>query len=103
MTKVVEIAMQSFTRMVNEHGGITRALDKATAIDMFETLHVGSEVYQPEEVVSWLENERGWQGLHARSVGEIAQKVLDGKKQVCIRHIFGAVGLAHWRKLAAVE
>jgi hypothetical protein len=103
MNRVVEIAMQSFTRIVAERGSLLRALDKATAIDMFEVLHGGGEEYEPGEIVAWLENERGWQDLHARSVGEIAQKVLDGKKQACIRRIYGDVGLAHWRKLAAAE
>jgi len=103
MNKVVEIAMQSFTRIVPEHGSVLRALDKATAIDMFETLKGGGEEYEAREIVAWLENERGWQGLHAQSVGEIAQKALDGKKQVCIRRIYGNMGLAHWRKLAAAE
>jgi len=102
MTKVVEIAMQSFTRMVDEHGGISRPLDKATAIDMFETLHGGGEVFEPREIISWLQNERGWQGLDAQSVGQVAQSVLDGKKQACVRRIYGSLGLAHWRKLAAV-
>jgi hypothetical protein len=103
MNKVVEIAMQSFTRIVTEHGSVLRPLDKATAIDMFETLHSGGEEYEPKEIIAWLENERGWPDLHAQSVGEIAQKVLDGKKQPCIRHIYGNVGLAHWRKQAAAE
>lgn len=103
MNRVVEIAMQSFTRMVSEREGLSRALDKATAIDMFESLHAGGEMYEPMEIVSWLKAERGWQNLHAESVGDVAQKVLDGKHQACIRRIYGDIGLAHWRKLAAKE
>jgi hypothetical protein len=103
LNKVVEIAMQSFTRVVGERGGITRALDKSTAIDMFETLHAGGELFDAPEIVKWLETERDWQGIHAQSVGDVAQKVIDGKRQPCTRRIYGDIGLAHWRKLAAKE
>jgi hypothetical protein len=103
LNKVVEIAMQSFTRLVGDGEGLSRALDRATAIDMFEVLHGGGEPYEPQEIVAWLKAQRGWKQLHAESVGEIAQKVLDGKHQECIRRLYGDIGLAHWRKLAAKE
>lgn len=95
--------MQSFTRIVGERDGLARALDKATAIDMFEVLHAGGETYESKEIVSWLVSKRGWLNLHAQAVGDVAQNVLDGKRQPCIRRIYGDLGLAHWRKLAATE
>jgi hypothetical protein len=101
VNKVVEIAMQTFTRLVDNRAGLRRKLDQATAIDMFQMLHGGGETYEPQEIITWLKTERGWEDDDAQAVGVIAKKVIDGKKQVCIRRIFGDVGLAHWRKQAA--
>jgi hypothetical protein len=103
LNKVVEIAMQTFTRLVDNRSGLRDKLDKATAIDMFQMLHGGGELYEVQEIVTWLRTERGWEDEDAQSVGVIAKKVIDGKKQVCIRRIFGDVGLAHWRRQAAQQ
>ena len=96
MDRVVEVALQSFIGMVND---IVHPLDKATCVDLFETLWSGGETFSREEVVLWLRRQ-GWTDARAERVGVVAQKVLEGRRQKCIRRVYGPEALADWRKMS---
>lgn len=82
----VRAALESLTTRINLSTGLSHPSDEAAAIEMFRLLHVAGEVFNPDEVKSWLVSELGWRRQQANEAAEIAQKVLSGRTLRAANH-----------------
>ena len=78
--KVVEAALKSLTARVNLSTGIIHPSDRESAIQTFEILRNGDEIFSPEEVKTWLVAQGGWKATRAQEAVDVARAVLEGKK-----------------------
>jgi hypothetical protein len=75
---VVLAALESLTTRVNLSTGLGHPSDKAAAVQLFLALRNGGERFDPGQVHAWAAS-HGWRAAHARQLGELAQKITDGK------------------------
>lgn len=87
---VLTAAVRDLTRSVNVSTGIISPSDKASAIDLFRTLREAGEPFTGTAVRALAQRD-GWEGAHARALGDLADKIAAGR-QVRSR---GALGV-HW-------
>ena len=80
LSPVVIEALKSLTSTVNLSTGIGHPSDKAATIDLFKHLKSAGEVFDPEEVRSWLVSQGNWYPEHADKVMEIAAAILKGRR-----------------------
>jgi hypothetical protein len=78
--KVVEQALNGLTARVNVSTGVSHPRDREAAIQTFQILRNGGEMFTPEEVKAWLIAKGGWRATDAQEVAEIARQVLEGRK-----------------------
>jgi len=98
---VVQQALKSLTAVVNVSTGISHPRDRATAIQTFEILRDGGEMFTPEKVKAWLIAEGGWKATDAQEVAEVAQKVLEYRRLRKGRPVWKRNILEIWREEAA--
>jgi len=99
---VVRQALKSLTACINVSTGIAHPLDRDRAIQTFEILRDGEEVFNPADVKAYLIAECGWKATDAQEVAELVQKVLDRKKlRKMERPAWKKNILEIWRKKAA--
>jgi len=75
---VVLAALQSLTTRVNLSTGLGHPSDKAAASQLFIALRNAGERFDPDQVHAWAAS-HGWRANHARQLGELAQKIADGR------------------------
>lgn len=91
--------LRSLTTAVNVGTGLAHPSDKAAAIDLFQTLKSAGEPFTGQAVRA-LASQLGWQAEDARELGELADKIAEGRK---VRSPepqgtrWGAPALARWR------
>jgi len=78
--KVALMALKSFAALANRTSGISHPSDKRCAIEIFEILKQHNELYDPDEIKSWLVLKAKWQPDFAEDVTKIARGILNGKK-----------------------
>lgn len=98
---VVRQALKSLTAVVNVSTGILHPMDRATAIQTFEILRDGDEMFTPTEVKAWLIAKGGMKATDAQEVAEVAQKVLEYRKLRKGKPVWEKNILEMWRKDAA--
>lgn len=76
--KVVVEALKSLTARVNLSSGLGHPSDKAAAVQLFKALRAGGEPFDANHVRAWAAR-NGWRADHARQLGELAQKISDGR------------------------
>lgn len=79
LPRVAEVALGRLTSLVNLSTGILHPSDHDQAIRTLETLLHKGELADPELVRQYLVR-RGWQPAHAQEVGDLAAKLLDGRR-----------------------
>lgn len=77
---VVKEALDTLDALVNTSTGITNSSDRATCIEVFQTLHSNGIGFDPETVRAWLVAEKGWNPNYADDVKEVAEGVQAGKR-----------------------
>jgi hypothetical protein len=75
---VVVEALKSLTHAVNLTTGLGHPSDKLAAIQMFKALKKVRENFVPDEVRAWAVR-NGWRADHARALGDLAQKIQNGR------------------------
>jgi hypothetical protein len=75
---VVVAALESLTSGVNLSTGLGHPSDKASAVQMFKLLKEARESFDPEQVRAWAVR-NGWEADDARDLGEMAEKIRDGR------------------------
>jgi hypothetical protein len=75
---VVVAALEALTGRVNLGTGLGHPSDRASAVQMFKALKNAREDVHPNQVRAWAVR-HGWQADDARELGELAQKVKEGR------------------------
>lgn len=75
---VVGVALESLSARVNLSTGLGHPSDKASAVHMFRALKKAREDFNPDQVCAWAVR-HGWQSDDARELGDLAQKVKEGR------------------------
>ena len=76
---VVAAALESLTSTVNLSTGLAHPSDKASAVQLFKALKAAGEDFEPDQVRAFAVR-HGWDADDARALGELAQKVKDGRQ-----------------------
>lgn len=76
---VVVAALESLTGRVNLSTGLSHPYDKAAAVSLFQFLLGAGEQFEPGQVRAWAVR-NGWHPDDARELGDVAQKLKDGRR-----------------------
>jgi len=75
---VVAVALDDLTHVVNLASGLVHPADKTAAVELFKILKRGHESFDPSQVQAWAARHE-WEPRHARELGEMAGKILEGR------------------------
>ena len=78
--KVVEESLKSLIGLINKSTGIKHPNDRSRTIELFEILKNEGEIFNPEEIKSWLIAKGGLKPEDADEIADVATKVIEGRK-----------------------
>jgi hypothetical protein len=96
---VVIEALNSLTLSVNLGTGLGHPSDHDAAVWTFRALKDAREAFDPDEVRAWAAAHR-WQMRHAEELGDIAEKVLDGRRIKTHSRPWKSNIVSYWRERA---
>lgn len=96
---VVVAALESLSATVNLSSGLGHPSDRDAAIDTFKILQGSGHLFQSAAVRAWAAS-HGWRAEDASELGELAQKVIEGRRLRGGGYLRPEV-IEHWREEAA--
>lgn len=96
---VVEQAMRSLTISVNLSTGLSHPSDRAAAIETFRALKKARISWEPAEIEAWA-IDNGWSVDDARTLRDVAQGVLNGRRYQTDRRPWRPDIVKYWREEA---
>lgn len=97
---VVGAAMRSLTERVNLSAAISHPSDKAAAVWLFKLLKQAGEPFDPAEIRAWAVSHY-WRPQDAKAIGDVAQKLLDGRRVQAGPRAWARDIIRQWRATAA--
>jgi hypothetical protein len=79
MSPLLEQALKSLHSRINVSTGLGHPLDEDAAKEMFKMLAGQGEVLQKADIENWAVS-KGWNPKHAGELGELGQKIGEGKR-----------------------